>query len=79
MILFWSYFLIEFPSSYRFQQLRYNSSDASTVCPADYDTGKGEMCQQFSFQANICLFKINNRNTTKKCEICSKLTIKTPE
>ena len=24
-------------------------------------------------------FKINNRNTRKKCEICSKLTIKMPE
>ena len=29
--------------------------------------------------ANIYLFKVNNRNTRKKCEICHKLTIKTPE
>ena len=29
--------------------------------------------------ANIYLFKFNNRNTRKKSEICSKLTIKTPE
>ena len=28
---------------------------------------------------NINLFKVNNRNTRKKFEICSKLTIKTPE
>ena len=28
--------------------------------------------------ANICLFKVNNRNTKKRCEIRSKLT-KTPE
>ena len=28
--------------------------------------------------ANISLFKIN-KNTRKRCEICSKLTIKTPE
>ena len=28
---------------------------------------------------NICLFKINNRNTKKRCEIYSKLTIKTPD
>ena len=28
---------------------------------------------------NIYLLKFNNRNTGKKCEICSKLTIKTPE
>ena len=29
--------------------------------------------------ANIYLFKVNNRNTRKRCDICSKLTIKTPE
>ena len=29
--------------------------------------------------ANIYLFKVNNRNTRKRCEICSTLTIKTPE
>ena len=27
----------------------------------------------------IYLFKVNNRKTRTKCEICSKLTIKTPE
>ena len=26
---------------------------------------------------NIYLFKVNNINTRKRCEICSKLTIKT--
>ena len=31
------------------------------------------------FPANIYLFKDNNRNSRKRCEICSKLTIKTPE
>ena len=30
-------------------------------------------------QANIYLFKFNNRNTRKRCETCSKLTIKTTE
>ena len=29
--------------------------------------------------ANIWLFKVNNRNTRKRCEVCSKLTVKTPE
>ena len=29
--------------------------------------------------ANIYLCKVSNRNARKKCEICSKLTIKTPE
>ena len=28
---------------------------------------------------SIYLFKFNNRNTRPRCEICSKLTIKTPE
>ena len=29
--------------------------------------------------AHIYLFKVNNRNTRRRYEICSKLTIKTPE
>ena len=29
------------------------------------------------FPANIYLFKVNNRNTSERCEICSKLAIKT--
>ena len=29
--------------------------------------------------ANIYLFKVNNRSTRKRCEICSKITVKTPE
>ena len=29
--------------------------------------------------ANMFLFKVNNRNTKKRCEICSELTIKTPQ
>ena len=32
-----------------------------------------------AFPASIYLFKVNNRNTRTRCEICSKLTIKTPE
>ena len=70
VILCWSYFLIDVPSSYRFQHLRYNPSDASTVCPADYDTGKDKMYQQLHFPAKIYLFKVNNRNSRKRCETC---------
>ena len=29
--------------------------------------------------AGIYLLNVNNRNTRARCEICSKLTIKTPE
>ena len=31
------------------------------------------------FPANIYLLKVNNRNTKKRCVMCSKLTSKTPE
>ena len=31
------------------------------------------------FPANNYLFKVNNREARKKCEICSEVTIKTPE
>ena len=33
----------------------------------------------FFFAANIYLFKVNSRNTRKRCEISSELTIETPE
>ena len=33
--------------------------------------------QKVQNPANIYLFKANNRNARKRCEICSKLTIKT--
>ena len=33
----------------------------------------------FTFSADIYLLKVNNRNSTTRCEICLKLTIKTPE
>ena len=32
-----------------------------------------------AFPSGNYIFKVNNRNTRTKCEICSKLTIKTPE
>ena len=35
--------------------------------------------KKYIFRANLYLFKFNNRNTRKSCEICLNLTIKTPE
>ena len=32
-----------------------------------------------NFPANFYLIKVNNKNSKKRCEICSKLTIKTSE
>ena len=41
---------------------------------------KGTRLTSFtSVLANIYLFNVNNRNITKICETCLKLTIKTPE
>ena len=34
---------------------------------------------RFSHPVGNYMFKVNNRNTRTKCEICSKLTIKTRE
>ena len=31
------------------------------------------------YPAGNCMYKANDKNTRSKCEICSKLTIKTPE
>ena len=48
-----------------------------------FETSKSHLqnihIQPVHFQANIHLLKVNNRNFRKRCEICSKLTIKTPE
>ena len=37
------------------------------------------LCFYCCFPANACLFIVNNRNTKKSCEICSKLTVKSLE
>ena len=39
----------------------------------------GAFLGENGYSANIYLFKVINRNIKKSCEICSKITIKTPE
>ena len=34
------------------------------------------LVKEGTFPANIYLFKVNNKNITKRCKICSKLTLK---
>ena len=34
--------------------------------------------RDYPYPASNHIFKVNNRNTTTRCEICSKLTIKAP-
>ena len=54
------------------------------LCPKRYveDEIVGNRCTPSTsistISANIYLLKVKNRNTRKRCEICSKLTIKTP-
>ena len=47
--------------------------ESHILCPVAYL----EYCQ--NYPVGIYMFKVNNRNTRTKSEICSKLTIKTPE
>ena len=37
------------------------------------------ICLRRQNPAGNCMFKVNNRDTRKRCEICIKLTIMTPE
>ena len=41
------------------------------------DKGLDDAKYNTNYPANIYLFKVNNRSTRKRSEICSKLTIKT--
>ena len=40
---------------------------------------KSQLIFEVNHPAGIYLLKVNNRNTRARCEICSKLTINTPE
>ena len=50
-----------------------------SILSASFDKPYQCIKSDFCFQAEIYLFKFNNKNTRKRCEICSKLTIKAPE
>ena len=59
------FFITEIGKSLRLPYLKFNVTVSSLKCG-------------FHLPANIYLFKVNNRTIRKMCEICSKLTIKTP-
>ena len=50
------------------------TSDQDKCCAQTF-----EQIENTDNPADIYLFKVNNANTSERCEICSKLTIKTPE
>ena len=54
---------------------RYNLFKISFLLQYDYFMNLNQNIRP----ANIFLFQDNNRNSRKRCEICSKLTIKTSE
>ena len=74
-----------------YENKKYIVHENNTVCTkfASADTKRYDQfytmhslrpCSHYTvYPAGICLLKLNNRNTRKSCEICSKLTIKTPE
>ena len=59
----------------------YSKLRTKTLTDVTHDSGVSifNFEQENASPASFQLFKVNNRNTRKRCKICSKLTIKTPE
>ena len=57
-------------------KFNHSKVDVEDLAQRITDIGKK---QTLRYPAGIYLFKVNNRNTRTRCEICSKLTINTPE
>ena len=56
------------------QKMKFSIKDFSSKCD------QNQIFVQWKLlPANIFLVKVNKRNTRKRCEICLKSTIKTPE
>ena len=58
----------------RCDMFRVNKNDGSAI--TSFCSGVDKVSQH-KFPANIYLFKVNNIDTRIRCEICSKLTMKT--
>ena len=68
-------FSIYFGKLVSFRLFAFKGSFIVTHLIYDSDLNNGGFC----FTVSIYLLKFNNKNTRTSCEICSKLTIKTPE
>ena len=53
--------------------------DTLLKAPLTYTFSNSAAAEKLSNPAGIYLFKVNKKTTTTRCEICSELTIKTPE
>ena len=51
----------------------------ANVISKEFTQNLKRLSQAVVAPAGNYMFKVNNRNTRTRCEICSKLTIKTPE
>ena len=67
--------LTKYPSPKAIPNYRVNQTYAILEIPV-FQTF---LLTRSAFPANNYLFKVNDRNARKRFEICSKLTIKTPE
>ena len=56
---------------------KYKKNDF--LCPGQFQFLYLHSQRQYYYATGIYQSKVNNRNTRTRCEICSKLTIKTPE
>ena len=64
----------------RFHSLHHcHSLPLIAICCHSLSLDVPLVCLFITIPAGIYLLKVNNRNTRTRCEICSKLTIKTPE
>ena len=57
-----------------FSEILVSKKNADIFCKVIIEKNRLTPC----FPAGNYMFKVNNRNTRTRCEICSKLTIKIP-
>ena len=69
-------FIDQKPENYSKCTVEINTTEARYLNNQIADIGTNELC---NIPAGNSMFKVNNRNTRTRCEICLKLTIKIPE
>ena len=63
-----------------FCKIQVKSKQTKKFCNIHANKVKSKQTNNFcNIQANKCMFRVNNRNSRKRCEIYLKLTVKTPD
>ena len=70
---------MEFRSSTITKKLTGKFNTQEKIKTKPYQKNKGQATWKCNFPAGNYLFKVNNKSFRARCEICSELTIKTPE